>query len=221
MANAFSGDAVKILCDTQRSDEWFAAKRSRISASDARYCLSRKGTKGRRLYVEKIADDLEGLPDFDDHDVKPWFVNGVYYESWARGWYSFQKDVDVIETGFVVHDDYDWIGCSPDGLVGEGGLVEIKYRSFLHTFEQHAQTGKLASVNPQLQTQMFVCNRQWCDYVNYWRSDDHELERGHIQRVHRDQAYIDNTLLPAFLTLWQDVRKEVERRKLQRARAMV
>jgi len=211
---------MKVLCTEQQTQEWFDAKRGRISASEAKTCLARRGGKGRRLYIEKIADDLQGIPDFDDHDVKPWFVNGIYYESWARGWYSFQQDVDVEQTGFVVHDEYEWLGCSPDGLVGDDGLVEIKYRSFLHTFEEHAQTGKLTQINPQVQTQMYVTDRQWCDYVNYWRSDDHELERGHIQRVHWDQSYIDNTLLPAFLGLWQDVQKEIDRRELQRARAV-
>ena len=207
---------MKTLCTEQNNDAWFEAKRGRISASDARHCLAKRGGKGRNLYIAKIADDLEGLPDFDDKDVKPWFVDGIYYESWARGWYSFNQDVDVEQTGFVVHDDYEWLGCSPDGMVGEDGLVEIKYRSYLHTFEQHAQTGKITAINPQVQTQMFVTGRAWCDYVNYWRSDDQELEKGHVQRVHRDDAYIQNTLLPAFLGLWKDVGEEVERRKQQR-----
>lgn len=210
---------MKVLCTEQRTDEWFEVKRGRISASDAKLCLAGKGTKGRRLYVEKLADDLEGLPDFDDHDLKPWFVNGVYYESWARGWYSFKYDIDIEQTGFVVHDEYEWLGCSPDGLVGDDGLVEIKYRTYLHTFEEHAQTGKVTQIMPQLQTQMFVTGRKWCDYVNYWRSDHHELEKGHVQRVHRDDAYIQNTLLPGFLSLWRDVGEEVERRKLQKQRA--
>lgn len=211
---------MKVLCEEQRTQAWFDAKRGRVSASDARYCLAGKNTKGRRLYVMKICDDLDGVPDFDDHDVKPWFVNGVYYESFARGWYSFKKDVDVIETGFVVHDEYDWLGCSPDGLVGEDGMVEIKYRTYLHTFEEHAQTGKLTGIMPQLQTQMFVTDRKWNDYVNYWRADEQELEKGHIQRVYRDDAYIQNTLLPGFLSLWRDVQQERERRQLQRQKAM-
>ncbi len=226
---------MKVLCKEQRTPDWIAAHKGMITASAAERALARRGTKGRRLYVERIADDLEGVPDFDDHDVKPWFTDGVYYESWARGWYSFRRDVDVHQIGFIQHDEYSWLGCSPDGMVGWGkelepgvtyipkadeGLVEFKYRSYLHTYRDHAKTGFVPrAVKAQVQTQMLVTGCRWCDYVNYWRSDDHDKEKGHIQRIERDDAYIENTLLPAFLGLWQDVQEERERREEQRQRA--
>ncbi len=211
---------MKVLCTEQRTPEWFKVKRGRISASSASACLMQRSTKGRRALVDRIADDLEGVPDFDEHDTKPWFIDGVYYESFAIGWYQFSRDVDVEKTGFVVHDDFDWLGCSPDGLVGENGLVEAKYRKFLHTFDEHAKVGVTASVMPQIQTQLFVTDRAWCDYLNYWRDDDNEFEKGHVQRIHRNQAYIDNTLLPAFLSVWADVDTEIRRRDAQRKLAM-
>ena len=204
---------MKILCDDQRTPDWFAARKGRITASEARKALMGRHTKGRTLYVAKLADDIEGIPDFDDEEPAPWFTDGVFYESWARGWYSFKHDTDIRMIGFAVHDDYDWLGCSPDGLIDPDGGIEIKYRSYLHTFEKHATHKMQASVYPQVQTSMFVCNRDWWDYTNYWRSDDHEVEKGHVQRIHRDQAYIDNTLLPAFVELMKDVRRELQRRK--------
>lgn len=209
---------MKILCKEQRTEEWFKVKRGVISASEAKTTLMGKGTKGRNLYIAKLADDLEGLPDFDQQDNQPWFIDGVYYESWACGWYSFKHDIDVTHIGFAVHDDNSWIGCSPDGLVGDEGLVEFKYRKTLHTFTEHTERKIPTAINAQVQTQMYVCDRAWCDYVNYWRSDDHELEKGHVQRIYRDQAYIDNTLLMAFKSLWSDVQKEVRRRELQSKR---
>ena len=210
---------MKVLCTDQRTDEWHKAKKCRISASEVHKCMMGAHTKGRRQYIEKLADDLEGIPDFADEDNPPWFTDGVYYESWARGWYSFKYDVDIAETGFVVNDDYDWIGCSPDGLVNDG-LIEIKYRKSLKSFKDHAKRSFTTAHHAQMQCQMFVTDRQWCDYVNYWRSDDHELEKGHVQRVHRDQAYIDNTLLPEILKFWDDVADEKKRRELQRAKAI-
>lgn len=216
---------MKILCEEQRTQEWFDVKRGRISASAAHIALMSKATKTRRLYVQKLADDLEGLPDFDDVDEKPWYAAGVYYESWARGWYSFKHDVDVRQIGFAVHDEYEWLGCSPDGLVeqdyrdeGPGGC-EIKYRSYLHTFKQHAAAEATKQVMAQVQTSMFVTGRDWWDYINYWRSDDHDKEKGHVQRIYRDDAYIDNALLPGFLSLWDDVEAEMRRRRLQQQRA--
>ena len=194
---------MRIVCDNQNAPEWKTARHGVITASEANKALMGRDTVGRTMYVQKLADDLEGIPDFDDEDAKPWFVAGRYYESFARGWYSWEK-------GFIIHDDYSFIGCSPDGLVGDDGLIEIKYRSFIRTFEEHI--GKTTPVMPQVQTQMFVTGRKWCDYVNYWRDDENELEKGHIQRIERDDDYIDCKLLPAFISLWDDVQAELKRR---------
>lgn len=196
---------MRILCTEQGTPEWNAARRGKVTASAARHALAKKGGKGRRQYIEQLCDDLEGIPDFADEETAPWFIDGKYYESWGRGWYSWTAERDVTQTGFVVHDDYSWIGCSPDGLLDPDGLLEIKYRKSLKTFGQHAVLGKVQPVMAQVQTQLFVSGRQWCDYLNYWRSDDHELEKGHIQRIERDDAYIENTLLPAFVGLWAEV----------------
>ncbi len=212
---------MKVLAKAQHTPEWFAARRGRLTASEARKALMGKHTKGRRNYVQKIADDLDGIPDFDESDTKPWFVDGIYYESWARGWYSFKYDVDVQQTGFVVHDEYNWIGASPDGLVGDDGLIEIKFRKSLRAFDKHCETGMPASVQPQVQTQMFVCDREWTDYCNYWRWFDGDKEKGHVQRVFRDDAYIQNVLLPAFASFWADVMDVLKQRKLHRARSGV
>jgi len=196
---------VRILCDEQRTPEWNEARRCKITASSASLALSKRGGKGRQNYIEKLVEDIEGIPDFADEDNPPWFIDGVYYESWARGWYSWTFDKDVRTTGFIIHDEYQWLGCSPDGMLDPDGGLEIKYRKTLKTFKEHAQTGKVAAVMPQVQTTLFITGRRWWDYVNYWRSDDHELEKGHVQRIERDDAYIYNTLLPAFVGLWAEV----------------
>ena len=172
-------------------------------------------TKGRQLYIQKLADDLEGLPDFDDHDIKPWFEAGIIFESWARGWYQFERGVDVGETGFVVHDDHPRLGCSPDGLVGEDGLLEIKYRHNLRTFDQAVEKGPTREM-AQVQCQLYVTGRKWCDYVNYWRGESEGEERGHILRVYPDKGYIEETLLPGVLGFWGDVQAELRARKQQR-----
>ena len=198
---------MRILCKTQGTPEWHDVRRGKVTASAARYALARAGTLGRLNYIQQLADAIEGVPNFDDEDDPPWFAEGRYYESWARGWYAWKQGVEVAETGFIVHDDYSWLGCSPDGLVGKSGMVELKYRKFLHTFFKHSAAQVNAQVIAQVQTQMFVCGRRWNDYVNYWRSDQHEKEKGSVKRIERDDAYIDNTLLPAFVGLWREVQE--------------
>ncbi len=214
IAGVPGSDRMKIICEAQHTPEWHEAKRTRITASEAQICLMRRTSKTYRSYVHKLADAFDGVPDFEDEDLKPWHADGIYYESWARGWYAWNYDVEVKEVGFVVHEKYDWLGCSPDGVVNEEGLVEIKYRKFLHTFDKHSKVGVTNTVKAQCQTQMLVCGAQWCDYVNYWRSDEHEKEKGHCQRIYRDDAYINNTLLPAFVRTMNDVAAELGQREV-------
>ncbi len=213
---ALEGAKVKILCDTQRTDDWFEVKKGKVSASDMGKVLAGKHTKGRHNYIETIASDLEGIPDFDDHDLKPWFEAGVFYEEWAIGWYQFHKNVDVAHTGFVVHDEYEWLGCSPDGLVGDSGLVEAKFRHRLSTFDKAVHGSVPRNYFAQMQTQLFVTDREWVDYLNYWRDTEFDKEKGHVLRVYRDQSYIENTLLPAILAFWKDVQAELRARKRHR-----
>lgn len=196
---------MRVLCDQQGTPEWHEARRGKITASAARFALAARHTKGRRLYVERLANDLDGIPNFDEEEPAPWFTDGKYYESWARGWYSWNHDAEVWETGFVVHDDYSWLGASPDGFVDPDDVLEIKYRKTLRTWYQHKSIGMNASVQAQAQTQLLVTGRRRCQYVNYWRSDDHELEKGHVKTIERDDAYINSTLLPAFVGLWNEV----------------
>ena len=203
---------MKVLCTEQGTKEWRELHAGRITASKAHVALMDPMTKGYKNLVRDLADDLDGIPNFESEEPPPWFTDGLYYESWARGWYSFNKDVDVEQTGLVVHDAYDWLGCSPDGLVGDDGLLEIKYRKSLRTFKQHAALRANNSVIAQVQTQLFVTGRKWCDYVNYWRSDDQEVEQGFCERIEVDQPYIDNTLLPAFLRVMKDVDKLAKER---------
>lgn len=208
---------MKIVCETQRTPEWHAAKRGVISASSAGICLMGRETKGRAALVDKLADDLEGIPDHEDEERPPWFRDGVFYEEWIDGWYKFEKDVDTKHTGFIVHDRYSWIGCSPDALVGDDGLAEYKYRHRLRTFKEWTRPGAFRRNYPQLQTQLFVTGRKWNDFVNYWRDPDRELDEGDIVRVTRDDEYIQDTLLPAFVAVMRQVEAELARRGIKSA----
>ncbi len=204
-----------VLCTSQGTPEWHAARRGKITASMARIAIGRKGTKGRSDYIEKLVMDFEGTPNHADEETEPWFAAGKYFESWARGWYSWNFSRDVVQTGFIVHTEYSWLGFSPDGLIGEEGLLEIKFRHSLGTFHKWASIGASSPVLAQIQTGLYVTGRKWCDYVNYWRSDDHDKEKGRCWRIERDDNYIENTLLPGFISLWADVQKELATRRVR------
>lgn len=195
---------MRVLTDDQRSEAWQYARRGRITASSIEKCLAGMNTKSRKGYIRKLVLDLDGIDDFED-DAQ-WFVLGRKFEPYALGWYQYEKSVDVETTGFVLHDTYNWLGASPDGLVDDKGGVEVKFRTSLRTFHDACTKNLSRAYDYQMQACMWVCNRDWWDYVNYWRSVDGRKEQGHVQRVERDEGKI-REIEDAALILWRDVVK--------------
>jgi len=153
--------------------------------------------------MEQLVMDLQGIEDFQDS--AKWYEKGRIYEAHARGWYNWNR-TQVTEVGFVLHDEYNWLGASPDGLVGDDGCIEIKYREFLHTYHDSNVKPIPRLYLSQMQTQMWVCSRQWCDYVNYWRDDGVQKEQCHVRRIERDEARIKE-LEDAAFSFWADTLK--------------
>jgi putative phage-type endonuclease len=193
---------MRILTPDQESDEWHIARKGRITASAIMKVLAGAHTKGRAEYIMNLILDLEGIGDF--RDSAPWFEAGKKYEPYALGWYQVERDVDVKKTGFVLHGEYNWLGCSPDGLVDPDGNIEIKYRKTPETFEASIVKPISPAYFAQMQMQMAVCDRQWCDYLNYWRDESGHREQGHIRRVERDDGRI-RELTDAAMLFWREV----------------
>lgn len=219
---------MRVLTQTQGTEEWEMARKGRVTASSIDKVLAGKHTKGRAEYMMNLILDLEGIADF--RDDAPWFEAGKKYESYALGWYQVQADVDVERVGFVLHDEYNWFGCSPDGLIRPEGGVEIKYRSTLETFHDACIKPISRAYEYQMQACMAVCNARWWDYMNYWRDDYGQREQGHIRRIVRDDAKI-RELESAAMTFWRDTVRTYRQRtkkdfitypfdKWQRARAV-
>lgn len=94
-------------------------------------------------------------------------LRGMDDEPIARDLYS-EHHAPVKEVGFMVRDfDGYRIGYSPDGLVGDDGLIEVKSRAAkIHL--QHVIAGEVPAENmAQIQCGLLVSGRQWCDYVSY------------------------------------------------------
>jgi len=191
---------MRVLTEKQGDDLWDIARKGRITASSIGKVLAGKGTKGRYEYMLQLVMDLEGIEDFQDS--ASWFEDGRRYEGHARGWYDWNVK-EVKETGFVLHDEYNWLGASPDGLVGDDGMIEIKFRKTLKTYHDSNIKDPPRSYLSQMQTGMWVCNREWCDYVNYWRSDEHGKEQAHVRRIYRDEGRI-RELEDAALVFWSE-----------------
>ena len=130
---------------------------------------------------------------------------GTLTEPEARSAYEWRTGNEVREIGWV-ESHIDNLGCSPDGLVGDSGLVEIKCPAS-HT---HVNTLLNETIDKkyilQMQAQMLVCGRQWCDFVSfdprlpaelqYWSKRVHRLPEEEMNTLEQDctefVAYVDD-----------------------------
>jgi putative phage-type endonuclease len=179
---------VRIICTTQGTPEWHAARAGHITASAAWIVLSQDAVKSRAGYRLQLCLDLEGVEDWSSQEPEPWFIHGRQWEAWARGWYAYRTDQDIEQTGFVEHDDHHWLGCSPDGLTPDIAL-EIKCHKSLRQF-QIAKSAINRRYADQAQVVMLVTGRPACALIHYWRNEDtgELLERGHVHTIPADPA---------------------------------
>lgn len=164
--------SLHILPDlVQGSDEWFDQRRGMVTASVVGNLVTPKTIKpadndtSRALTALLVAERITGWtePTYVNDDM----LRGIDDEPRAREVYH-EKYAPVAEVGFLVRDDWGFqIGYSPDGLVGEDGLIEVKSRRP----KKHLQT-ILADEVPaenmaQIQAALLVSGREWCDYLSY------------------------------------------------------
>jgi len=176
---------------TQGSPEWFDVKRGKISASGMADLTAKTKTgwgASRANYAAKIiVERLTGLTADSFSNAAMQF--GTDNEPQARAAYQFFADADVAQVGFVDHPTIPMAGCSPDGLVGADGMIEIK----VPNTATHIETLLGAAIDEkyikQMQFQMACTGRKWCDYVSF----DPRMPVGlqlKIQRVNRDDVMI-------------------------------
>ena len=153
----------------QRTDEWFAERLGKVTASRVADVVAK--TKGgysasranymAELVVERLTGQ-RGAP-FSNAAMQ-W---GTEQEPNARAAYEAQTGHLVVETGFVPHPTIPMSGASPDGLVGDMGLVEIKCPNTA-THLDTILTGYVPEKYvAQMLWQMACTKRIWCDYVSY------------------------------------------------------
>ena len=172
----------------QRSSEWFAARLGKVTASKVASVLAKKDSATRADYLtDLVLERLTGKQqEFYQNEAMQW---GTDTEPQARMAYEAQTSTLVDELGFIDHPTIANFGCSPDGVIGEDGLIEIKCpnsKTHLSTLLSGKAPTKYI---PQMQTQMAVMNRQWCDFVSFDPRLPEDLQL-FVVRVNRDDEYI-------------------------------
>jgi len=153
----------------QRSPEWYAIRLGKVTASRVSDVTSKTKTgysTSRQNYAaELIVERLTGRQgDFFQTAAMAW---GTNTEPMARSAYEARMGVLVEEVGFVPHPNIEMAGASPDGLIGEEGLVEIKCpNTSTHIEILLSKTVPLKYLY-QMQWQMACTGALWCDFVSY------------------------------------------------------
>lgn len=193
----------------QRTDEWFAARLGKVTASRVADVIAKTKTgysSTRENYMAQlVVERLTGeKQESFTNAAMQW---GTDTEPLARAAYESIANILVDETGLVDHPTIKMAGASPDGLVGEHGLVEIKCPNSA-THINTLLTGKIDSKYiHQMQWQMACTGRLWCDFVSFDPRLPKELQIW-IDRIDRDDHAIKalETEISQFL---EEVEKKV------------
>lgn len=153
----------------QGSVDWHELRRGSATASRIADAVARTKnghSAGRANYeAQLVAERLTGK--VTESFSSPEMRRGTEIEPEARIAYEFYADVDVEQIAYVPHPEIEMSGASPDGLVGDDGLIEIKCpKTSTHIDTLLAKTVP-KKYTTQMQFQMACTGRQWCDYVSY------------------------------------------------------
>ena len=176
----------------QGSPEWFAARLGKITASKIADVMS-KGKGGaesagvRNYRAQLVCERLTGV--VEESYTNGAMQRGTELEPLARECYEFIKGVTVQQIGFVHHPTIPQSGASPDGLIEDAGLVEIKCPNSATHIDYLLENVPPAAYVKQMMWQMACTGRQWVDFVSYDPRLPEEMQL-FIVRLERDEAMI-------------------------------
>ncbi len=175
----------------QGSTEWHNMRLGKITASRIKDVMTngRGGNPSKTsesYMMELIAERLTGeSKPFFENDAMKW---GTETEPQARAMFELNTELEVEEVAFIEHSDF--IGMSPDGLIGDNGLLEIKCPNTSTQIKRALSDDYSADYKAQIQMQLWVSEREYCHFLSFDPRLD--CEAGYLQqRVERDEKYIE------------------------------
>jgi putative phage-type endonuclease len=199
----------------QGTAEWHLMRLGKVTASRVSDVLAKIKTgesASRKNYrAELVVQRLTGLPSESfTNAAMEW---GTATEPMARIAYEITKEVLVEQVGFIEHPTIAMFGCSPDGLVHDG-MIEIKCPNSATHIEYLTDNKAPAKYINQMQCQMAVTGRKWCDFVSFDPRLPEDLQL-FVVRVERDQKYIDSMEVEVveFLTEVEGMVNQLKERK--------
>lgn len=209
----------------QGTPEWLEARLGKVTASRAKDVVARnrygKPYQGYYDYIIELA--IERLTGKAKRFSNRYMTHGIENEEAAAELYALQTGYEIKETGFHEHPDL-MAGASPDRLVEGDGEIEIKapnsdtlIRYMISMLDEDDPDYELVAMLglkgdewkyyfEQIQMQLWITNRKWCDFVVY-DPDLPENSRLVIERVDRDDQFIDGVMVPAIREFLEKVNR--------------
>lgn len=177
----------------QGSSEWLAARAGCLTASAIADMLAKTKTgeaaSRANLRARLVAERLTGVPqDSFSNAAMQW---GNEQEPFARAAYEIKSGSLVDQTGLVMHPNIPYAGASPDGLIDDCGLVEIKCPNTATHIEYLLSGTPPKKYEPQMMWQMECTGRQWCDFVSFDPRMPEHLQL-FVVRFDRDEERLDD-----------------------------
>lgn len=176
----------------QGSDEWLAMRAGHCTASRFKDVLAKiksgEAAMRRNYRIQLVTERLTGRPcESYSNAAMEW---GTNTEPAARMAYEALTGAFVNEASFMAHPEVQWVGASPDGLIDDDGMVEIKcpYQSTVHV--ETWESGMPSEHRAQIQGNLWVNGRQWCDFISFDPRMPEHLQV-YRERVERDDKYIE------------------------------
>ena len=184
----------------QQTDQWFKDRIGCLTASQAYDVLARSKTTGKplkgyfdlidKLVAERLTGEAIGV------GTTPAMQWGIDHEEEARNAYEVATGNLVDLVGFVPHSEVKWLGASPDGLVGDDGLIEIKNPNTTTHVRRIKEGVVPEEYKAQMLVQVLCTGRKWVDYVDYdpRLKDEYKHLRLWIIRYEPTQDELDDAL---------------------------
>lgn len=158
----------------QRSEEWFEARKGKLTGSNVGAALGVNPWKSPEDLIRSMVREYHGAESEFSGNIATEY--GTLHEPLATMEYMGKTGNHPEECGFFVHPEHEWLGASPDGLIDDDGLIEIKC-----PFGLRSKTGKnLVFKTPeqqphyyaQMQVEMACSGRSWCDFYQWTPNGD-------------------------------------------------
>ena len=153
----------------QGSPEWFEQRRGKVTASRIADIMARTksgySTSRQNYLMQLLCERLTGK--VEESFKSSAMQRGNDLEPEARNWYQLETGEIVEQISFIDHPNIDDAGASPDGLVGNEGLIEIKCPNTATHIETLRSKKPSDRYYKQMQWQMACTGRKWCDFVSF------------------------------------------------------